>query len=53
MRFSSLPVLMDENVHCAPALENHTSYLVMLNSQKVLPVFKQKGAAAMPLPPSC
>ena len=25
MRFSVLPVLMDENVHCAPVLENHSS----------------------------
>jgi hypothetical protein len=35
MRFSALPVLMDENVHCAPVLENHTSYLTRLNFQQV------------------
>jgi hypothetical protein len=36
MRFSALPVLMDENVHCAPVLENRTIRLIRLNSQKGL-----------------
>ena len=30
MQFSVLPVLMDQNVHCAPVLENHTICLVRL-----------------------
>jgi hypothetical protein len=36
MRFSALQVLMDQNIHCAPVLENHTSCLVRQVSQKVL-----------------
>jgi hypothetical protein len=35
MQFSTLPVLMDENVHCAPGLENHTICLIRLSSPKV------------------
>ncbi|MBA8878107.1 hypothetical protein FHW16_001789 [Phyllobacterium myrsinacearum] len=34
MRFAALPVLMDENVHCAPVLVNRIIRLTRLNSQK-------------------
>lgn len=36
MQFSSLPVLVDEYVHCAPVLENRTTCLIRLNFQKGL-----------------
>lgn len=34
MRFAALPVLMDENVHCAPVLENHPSCLIRAEFSK-------------------
>jgi hypothetical protein len=42
MRFSALPVLMDEIVHCASVLENHTSCLDRLAFQKVLFTYNKK-----------
>jgi hypothetical protein len=34
MSFSTLPVLMDANVHYAPVLENHTMCPISLNSRR-------------------